>query len=55
MKTYTQAIKSALFIRFCLKNNGRLSKQKRADHFNFLSDEEVAHMEQAVQALEART
>jgi hypothetical protein len=38
-----------LFIRFCLQNNGRLSERKRADHFNFLSDEEIASMEQAVQ------
>jgi hypothetical protein len=37
------------FIRFCLQNNGRLSERKRADHFNFLSDEEIASMEQAVQ------
>lgn len=39
-----------LFIRFCLQNNGRLSTRKRADHFDFLSDEEVARMEQALQA-----
>ena len=38
-----------LFIRFCLQNNGRLSAQKRLDHFDFLSDEEVTRMEQAVQ------
>lgn len=38
-----------LFIRFCLQNNGRLSAQKRMDHFDFLSDEEIAGMEQAVQ------
>jgi hypothetical protein len=38
-----------LFIRYCLHNNGRLSVQKRADHFDFLSDEEIAGMEQAVQ------
>ena len=38
-----------LFIRFCLQNNGRLSAQKRASHFDFLSDEEVALLEQAVQ------
>ena len=42
--------KTDLFIRFCLQNNGRLSAQKRLDHFDFLSDEEVARMEQAVQA-----
>ena len=37
-----------LFIRFCLQNNGRLSEGKRASHFHFLSDEEIARMEQAV-------
>ncbi len=39
-----------LFIRFCLQNNGRLSARKRTSHFDFLSDEEVACMEQAVLA-----
>ena len=39
-----------LFIRFCLQNNGRLSAQKRASHFDFLSDDEIARMEQAVQS-----
>ena len=38
-----------LFIRFCLQNNGRLSAQKRLDHFALLSNEEIARMEQAVQ------
>ena len=37
-----------LFIRFCLQNNGRLSVRKRASHFDFLSDEEITRMEQAV-------
>ena len=37
-----------LLIRFCLQNNGRLSARKRASHFDFLSDEEIAHLEQAV-------
>ncbi len=37
-----------LFIRFCLQNNGRLSARKRSSHFDFLSDEEIARMEQAV-------
>lgn len=37
-----------LFIRFCLQNNGRLSARKRAGHFDFLSDEEIASLEQAV-------
>jgi len=39
-----------LFIRFCLQNNGRLSAKKRGSHFDFLSDDEVARMEQAIQA-----
>jgi len=38
-----------LFIRFCLQTNGRLSARKRTDHFNFLSDGEIAGMEQAAQ------
>ena len=37
-----------LFIRSCLQNNGRLSARKRASHFEQLSDEEVARMEEAV-------
>ena len=39
-----------LFIRACLQNSGRLSARKRASQFDFLSDREVARMEQAVQA-----
>ena len=39
-----------LFIRFCLQNNGRLSARKRTSHFDFLSDKEIARMEQAVLA-----
>jgi len=39
-----------LFIRVCLQNNGRLAERKRASHFDFLSDEEVARMEQVVQS-----
>jgi hypothetical protein len=39
-----------LFIRFCLQNNGRLSARKRTSHFDFLTDEEICQMEQAVQA-----
>jgi hypothetical protein len=31
-----------LFIRLCLQNNGRLSENKRASRFEFLSDEEIA-------------
>jgi hypothetical protein len=38
-----------LFIRFCLQNNGRLSARRRSAHFDFLSDEEIALMELAVQ------
>lgn len=37
-----------LFIRLCVQNNGRLSAKKRADHFDFLANEEIAAMEQAV-------
>ena len=39
-----------LFIRLCVQNHGRLSAQKRARFFSVLSDEEIARMEQAVQA-----
>ena len=42
-----------LFIRFCFQNNGRLSARKRGSHFDFLSDDEVARMEQAIQAASA--
>jgi len=38
-----------LFIRLCLQNNGRLSAPKRIGHFDFLSGEEIARMEQAVE------
>jgi Fic/DOC family len=38
-----------LFIRFCLQNNGRLSERRRSGHFDFLSEDEIARMEQAVQ------
>ncbi|MDW7658126.1 MAG: Fic family protein [Bacillota bacterium] len=37
-----------LFIQLCLQNSGRLSVKKRSAYFNFLTDEEVAAMEQAV-------
>lgn len=37
-----------LFIRFCLQNNGRLSKNKRESHFMFLSEDEVKRLEEAV-------
>jgi len=38
-----------LFIRFCLQNQGRLSANKRASRFDFLTDDEVTKIEQAVQ------
>ena len=37
-----------LFIRICLENNGRLSAKKRKSHFDFLSDEELFSMENAI-------
>jgi len=37
-----------LFIRLCLQNNGRLSTGKRESHFGFLTDDELAGMENAV-------
>jgi hypothetical protein len=37
-----------LFIQLCLQNNGRLSARKRESHFGFLTDEELADMENAV-------
>ncbi|HPJ12085.1 MAG TPA: Fic family protein [Caldisericia bacterium] len=37
-----------LFIQLCLQNNGRLSAKKRATHFDFLTDEELSGIEQAV-------
>lgn len=43
-------LKIDLFIRFCLQNNGRLSARKRVSHFDFLSDEEIARMEQVVRS-----
>lgn len=39
-----------LFIRFCLQNHGRLSDRKRSSHFAALTADEIARMEQAVQA-----
>jgi hypothetical protein len=38
-----------LFIRFCLQNHGRLSARKRGSHFDFLTDDETAAMEKAIQ------
>jgi hypothetical protein len=40
-----------LFIRFSLQNNNRISVRKRASHFEFLDDEEIARMGQAIQAI----
>lgn len=40
-----------LFIRFCLENNGKLSLRKRSSHFNSLSEDEIARMEQAIQSV----
>lgn len=37
-----------LFIQLCLQNNGSLSARKRATHFDFLTNEELSGMEQAV-------
>ena len=37
-----------LFIQLCLQNDGSLSARKRSAHFYFLTDEELAAMEQAV-------
>ena len=37
-----------LFIQLCLQNNCRLSGKKRSAHFDYLTDEELAAMEQAV-------
>lgn len=37
-----------LFINLCLQNNGKLSARKRLTNFEFLTDDEVASMEQAI-------
>ena len=37
-----------LFIRLCIENQGRLSKNKRKSKFEQLTDEEVAQMEECV-------
>jgi len=41
-----------LFIRFCLQNKGRLSGQKRKNHYDFLTEEEVCRMEAVIQAIQ---
>ncbi len=43
-----------LFIQLCLQNNGRLSSSKRESHFGFLTDDELADMENAVRKGYAR-
>lgn len=43
------------FIRCCLQNNGHLSARKRASLFDFLTDEELKLLEQAVHAGFKRT
>lgn len=40
-----------VFIQSCLQNNGRLSARRRASHFDFLSDKEIARMEDAIQSV----
>lgn len=37
-----------LFIRLCIQNNGKLSQRKRESHFDFLTADEIARMEEAV-------
>ena len=37
-----------LFIQLCIQNHGSLSTRKRSAHFDFLTDEELTAMEQAV-------
>lgn len=44
-----------LFIRLCLQNHGRLSARKRAAFFDFLTDGELAAMEQAVKCGNGRS
>lgn len=42
---------AALVDRYGLEENqGRLSARKRSNHFDFLSDDEIARMEAAVQS-----
>lgn len=43
-----------LFIQFCLQGGGRLSARKRESHFGFLTDDELANMENAVREGYAR-
>lgn len=39
-----------LFIQSCLQNDGQLSVRKRVSHFDFLSDKEVSHTEEAIRS-----
>lgn len=39
-----------LFIRLCVQNSGRLSRRKRESHFDFLTADEFARMEEAVRS-----
>jgi len=43
------------FIQLCLQNNGGLSTRKRESHFGFLTDDELARMENAVREGYAKT
>jgi Fic family protein len=38
-----------LLVRLCIDNKGKLSAKKRANHFNFLSDQELMDIEKAIQ------
>lgn len=40
-----------LFIRFCLQNQGALSKRKRNDHFAFLTNDELSEMEKTINTI----
>ena len=44
-----------LFIRFCLQNHGRLSKQKRNAHFAALTEGEISRMEQVIASIYGKT
>ena len=44
-----------LFIRLCIENNGRLSKNKRKTKFKQLTDKEVSQMEECVRNAFSRT
>jgi hypothetical protein len=46
--TISSCQKQNLFIQLCLQNNGCLSPKKREAHFEFLTDDELAGMENAV-------